>query len=36
VVRIEGAGHASNVTHPEPVNRAIEAFLASLRQTELV
>jgi len=30
VVRIEGAGHSSNVTHPEPVNRAIEAFLASL------
>lgn len=36
VVRIEGAGHASNVTHPEPVNRAIEAFLASVRQKELV
>jgi pimeloyl-ACP methyl ester carboxylesterase len=27
VVRIEGAGHASNLTHPEPANRAIEAFL---------
>jgi 3-oxoadipate enol-lactonase len=30
VVRIEGAGHASPLTHPEPVNRAVEAFLASL------
>lgn len=30
VVRIEGAGHSSNITHPEPVNRAIEEFLASL------
>jgi 3-oxoadipate enol-lactonase len=30
VVRVEGAGHASNLTHPEPVNRAIEEFLASL------
>lgn len=30
VVRIEGAGHSSNVTHPEPVNRAIEDFLVSL------
>jgi 3-oxoadipate enol-lactonase len=28
VVIIESAGHASNLTHPEPVNRAIEAFLA--------
>jgi 3-oxoadipate enol-lactonase len=30
VVRVEGAGHASNLTHPEPVNRAIEDFLDSL------
>lgn len=30
VVRIEGAGHASNLTHPEPVNRAIVEFLDSL------
>ncbi len=30
VVRVEGAGHASNLTHPDPVNRAIEEFLASL------
>ena len=30
VVRIEGAGHSSNITHPEPVNKAIEEFLASL------
>jgi pimeloyl-ACP methyl ester carboxylesterase len=27
---IPGAGHASNMTHPEPVNAAIERFLASL------
>jgi 3-oxoadipate enol-lactonase len=27
LVRVEGAGHASNLTHPEPVNRAIERFL---------
>jgi len=30
LVRVEGAGHSSNVTHPEPVNKAIEEFLASL------
>jgi hypothetical protein len=36
LVRIEGAGYASNLTHPEPVNRTIEAFLASLRERELV
>ena len=30
LVRIEGAGHSSNITHPEPVNRAIEGFLVSL------
>jgi pimeloyl-ACP methyl ester carboxylesterase len=27
---IEGAGHAANLTHPEPTNEAIEAFLATL------
>ena len=27
VVRIEGAGHSSNVTHPDPVNKAIADFL---------
>ena len=27
---IEGAGHAANLTHPEPSNQAIEAFLATL------
>ena len=27
---IEGAGHAANLTHPEPANHAIEAFLATL------
>ena len=30
LIRIEGAGHSSNVTHPEPVNRAIGEFLDSL------
>lgn len=27
---IEGAGHAANLTHPEPVNAAISAFLDTL------
>jgi 3-oxoadipate enol-lactonase len=27
---VEGAGHASNVTHPEPVNRAIVDFLDAI------
>lgn len=30
VVRVEGAGHAGNVTHPEPYNRAIRTFLYGL------
>jgi len=30
LVVIEGAGHAANLTHPEPVNAAIERFLARL------
>jgi len=30
LVRVEGAGHSSNITHPEPVNKAIEEFLATL------
>ena len=30
VVRVDGAGHSSNLTHSEPVNGAIEEFLASL------
>jgi len=30
LVRIEGAGHSSNITHPEPVNKAIEEFLSSI------
>src|SRR5438552_523649 len=30
VIWIDGAGHASNLTHPEPVNRAIESFLESV------
>lgn len=28
VVKVEGAGHASNLTHPETVNQAIDGFLA--------
>jgi pimeloyl-ACP methyl ester carboxylesterase len=36
VVAVEGAGHASNLTHPGPVNHAIAGFLASLREKELV
>jgi 3-oxoadipate enol-lactonase len=34
VVRIEGAGHASCLTHPEPVNEAIAGFLATIRARE--
>ena len=30
VTRIEGGGHASNLSHPEEVNEALEKFLASL------
>jgi pimeloyl-ACP methyl ester carboxylesterase len=30
VVRIPGAGHAANLTHPELVNAAISGFLASM------
>ena len=30
LVRVEGAGHSSNITHPVPVNKAIEEFLASV------
>jgi pimeloyl-ACP methyl ester carboxylesterase len=30
LVIIEGAGHAANLTHPEPVNAAIAEFLADL------
>ena len=29
-VDVVGAGHASNLTHPEPVNAAMEEFLAGL------
>lgn len=32
VVTIAGAGHASNETHPEPVNRALEGFLTKLER----
>ncbi len=28
LVRIEGAGHSSNLTHPEPVNSALTQFLS--------
>jgi pimeloyl-ACP methyl ester carboxylesterase len=27
---VDGAGHAANLTHPEPTNKALEAFLASV------
>jgi len=30
LVRVEGAGHSSNITPPVPVNKAIEEFLASV------
>ena len=30
IVEIEGAGHASNLSHPEPVNAAIGDFLARI------
>ena len=30
MVQVPGAGHAANLTHPEPVNAALTAFLASL------
>lgn len=30
LVLIEGAGHASNLSHPEPVNAAVRGFLAGL------
>ena len=30
LVEIPGAGHSANLTHPGPVNQAIEAFLAQL------
>lgn len=30
LVTIAGGGHAANLTHPDPVNAAIERFLASL------
>jgi len=30
VVRVPGAGHAANLTHPEPCNEAIAGFLAGL------
>ena len=29
-VEIEGAGHAANLTHPQPVNQAMQAFLRNL------
>jgi pimeloyl-ACP methyl ester carboxylesterase len=30
LVQIEGAGHSANLTHPEPVNRALLAFLSTV------
>src|SRR5207247_8943822 len=35
VVRVDGAGHVSCLTHPEPVNQAIAAFLATIRAREM-
>ena len=29
---VEGAGHAANLTHPEPVNAAIRQFLDGLHR----
>ena len=31
LVRVPGGGHASNLTHPEPVNHAISDFLSGLK-----
>ena len=36
LVAVEGAGHASNLTHPAPVNVAIEKFLVSLGAAQAV
>lgn len=36
LVRVEGAGHASNLTHPGPVNEAIAEFMASLAARQAV
>ena len=30
LVQIEGAGHSANLTHPEPVNRALHQFLGEV------
>ena len=30
LVVIQGAGHAANLTHPEPVNAAIKRFIEAL------
>lgn len=35
LVRIEGAGHASNLTHPDPVNSAIEGLLAEVADRQI-
>jgi 3-oxoadipate enol-lactonase len=35
VVRVEGAGHSSNLTHPGPVNLAIEELLTALGDRQL-
>ena len=31
LIVVPGAGHASNLTHPQAVNPAIESFLATLK-----
>ncbi|HLQ60277.1 MAG TPA: alpha/beta hydrolase [Candidatus Acidoferrales bacterium] len=33
LVRVDGAGHGANLTHPEAVNRALDEFLAGLGPT---
>ena len=35
LVRVDGAGHASNLTHPEPVNHAIEELLVGLTDRQI-
>jgi 3-oxoadipate enol-lactonase len=34
LVRVEGAGHASNLTHPDAVNQALEEFLVTIGEPQ--
>ena len=34
LVRVEGAGHASNLTHPDPVNREVARFLVEISERQ--